>query len=157
MGAYQTLREEGLLPLAEIDAEGNMREYTADLDMRGCPKVIDVGQETAYHPEKCRPRTGLVAASSCSPTNDAWCAEGVVAVNKSQGPIILLAQGTGPWDRRWRHLFEAVSEDARCNFVFLVLAVFFPMLPEKLSITQAALCCTESGTTCWARAFGSCT
>ena len=25
MGAFQTLREQGLLPLAQIDAEGNMR------------------------------------------------------------------------------------------------------------------------------------
>ncbi|KAL4518915.1 hypothetical protein Ndes2437B_g04802 [Nannochloris sp. 'desiccata'] len=121
MGLFQTLREEGHLPLAEIDEAGNMVEYLEGLDPK-CQWKLDLyGNGSAYRPEKCLPKTGRLPNSSsssensikCSPKNDEWCRPGLVAFNRSSGPIILLAKGAIWPDRKWRHMFTAISEDIR--------------------------------------------
>ena len=115
MGAFQTLREEGLLPLAEIDDDGNMQEYTDDLE-KGCLRNIEPGGEEVkvYRPKSCKNRrSGVISATKCSPEKDAWCRPGLVAVNRTSGPIFLLAQKADPPKEHWQHLYDAVSEDMR--------------------------------------------
>ena len=67
MGAFGTLREEGLLPLAEVDGRGGVREYTDDVDLDSeCPMVIDdwrskfdsVEDIPYRRPTQCRPKVG---------------------------------------------------------------------------------------------------
>ena len=114
MGSFQTLREEGLLPLAEIDDDGTMKEYTDDLE-EGCLRNIEPGEEIKiYRPKSCKNRrSGVISATKCSPERDAWCRPGLVAVNRSSGPILLLARGADPPMEQWQHLYDAVSEDMR--------------------------------------------
>ena len=113
MGAFQTLREEGLLPLAEIDGDGNMQEYTDDLE-EACPMVHVVGEENKpYRLKKCRPKKGLFSPHKCSPEKDAWCRPGLVAVNRTSGPILLLGPNADAPLNKWSHLFRAVSGDLR--------------------------------------------
>jgi Glycosyltransferase 61 len=123
LGAYQTLREEGHLPLARIYEDGRMEEYTEGLDEECHWKIDLYGNGTSYRPEKCRTKTGILpeknkikssrSSYKCSPDYDDWCRPGVVAFNRSNGPIILLAKGTIWPDRKWRHMFTALSEDIR--------------------------------------------
>jgi hypothetical protein len=125
MGAYQTLREEGHLPLALIHEDGSMEEYTEGLDEE-CHWTMDLyGNGTSYQPKNCLPRRGRLPkpptnfASSkgsplkCSPAFDDWCRPGVVAFNRGSGPIILMAKNTTWPDRKWQHMLTALSEDIR--------------------------------------------
>jgi len=120
MGVFQTLREEGHLPLAEIDEAGNMVEYLEGLHPECHWKMDLYGNGSVYRPEKCLFKTGRLPNSSsskqsihCSPKHDDWCRPGVVAFNRSSGPIILMAKGAIWPDRKWRHMFTAISEDIR--------------------------------------------
>ncbi|KAL4545351.1 hypothetical protein Ndes2526B_g00033 [Nannochloris sp. 'desiccata'] len=73
MGLFQTLREEGHLPLAEIDEAGNMVEYLEGLDPK-CQWKLDLyGNGSAYRPEKCLPKTGRLPNSSSSSENSIKC------------------------------------------------------------------------------------
>lgn len=113
MGAFQTLREEGLLPIAQIDAQGNMEEYIDDLE-EDCPWGIDVGGDgQPYRLPECRPKKGLVEQTQCSPGEDSWCRPGLVAVNRTRGPILLLAQKTERPTNKSVAMFHAVSNDIR--------------------------------------------
>ena len=114
IGAFQTLREEGLLPLAEIDAEGNMVEHTADLKEE-CPWEYEInGDGVPFRRPECRPRRGVITQSKCSPLVDDWCRSGLVAINAhTDGPVLLLANGTEQPEDKWRGMFLSVSEDIR--------------------------------------------
>lgn len=115
MAAFQTLREERLLPLAEIDEEGNMSEYINDLEEK-CPRKYDINgipRYSTYRPEVCRARTGYITQTQCDRTNQKWCQPGLVAVNRTQGPILMLTMRHAFPLIRWRHLFKAVSGDIR--------------------------------------------
>ena len=114
MGAYQTLREEGLMPLAQIDSQGNMQEFTEDLDTR-CYPENKIGQRTPFIPEQCNERFNLTttAITNCNPATQQWCRPGLVAVNRTNGPIFLKAKySDGPLSK-WKHFYDAVSEDSR--------------------------------------------
>jgi hypothetical protein len=115
-GAYQTLREEGHLPLALVHDDGTtMEEYTEGLDEE-CHWKIDVyGNGSAYRPTECLAKVGVLPKRSleCSFKFDEWCRPGVVAYNRSSGPIILMAKGSIWPDRKWRHMFTALSDDVK--------------------------------------------
>jgi len=119
MGVFQTLREEGHLPLAEIDDAGNMIEYLEGLDPECHWKLDLYGNGSAYRPEKCLFKTGRLpnapskSSIKGSPKDDEWCRPGLVAFNRSAGPIILMAKGALWPDKKWRHIFTAISEDIR--------------------------------------------
>lgn len=113
MGAFQTLREEGLLPLAEVDAEGNMVEHIDDLEEE-CPWEYEIGGNGEPHRgSECRPRHGVISQTRCDPLTEAWCRSGLVAVNATNGPILLLANGTEQPEEKWRGMFLSISEDIR--------------------------------------------
>ena len=116
MGAYQTLREQGHLPLADIQQDGTMIEYTEGLEEECHWKIDLYGNGTAYRPSTCLPKTGLLPKlkpRKCSPAFDQWCRPGLVAYNRSSGPILLMAKGSIWPDRKWRHMFTAISEEIR--------------------------------------------
>ena len=114
LGSFQTLREEGLLPLAQIDEEGNMTEYIDDLEEEDCPWGIDPGGNgEPYRLPSCRPRRGVVEERKCDPNEDSWCKPGLVAVNRTQGPILLLADKTERPANKSVAMFHAVSNDIR--------------------------------------------
>lgn len=113
MGAFQTLREERVLPLAEIDEEGNMREYLDDLE-ESCLRKYDVNGRHSYRPTECRARSGYINQTRCNPSKDSWCRPGLVSVNRDyKGPILLLAQHSAMPIHKWRHFFNAVTKDIR--------------------------------------------
>jgi hypothetical protein len=114
MGLFQTLREERLLPLAEIDEQGNMVEITSGVELK-CPRVFDLRGWTSYRRAECRNATGQITQKTCDLKVDEWCRPGVAAVQRSsdKGPILLLARGSHKPMEKWRHLFRAVSHDIR--------------------------------------------
>ena len=115
MAAFQTLREARLLPLAQIDEEGNMKEYLTDLEEK-CPRqyhINGIPRYSSYRPEECRARGGYITQTKCDLEKDKWCRPGLVAVNRTKGPILLLTLKHVIPLVRWRHLFKAVSEDIR--------------------------------------------
>jgi len=111
MGAFQTLREQGLLPLAQVDAYGGVTEYLEGLG-DGCPWMINPETKLSKQMDSCREKTGIVTVDRCSPEENSWCREGVVSFNRSSGPILLLFKGTDIVEK-WSHMYEAVSEDIR--------------------------------------------
>ncbi len=136
LGAFQTLREQGLLPLAEIDEKGNMKEYVEDLNEE-CPIEIQIeaeeqdggdsgggGDSGSYTTSsnsssggnninntiRCRPRRNVVLQRKCDPTTELWCRPGLVVgatASAAGGPVLLPYKGTEVV-RRWHHLFEAL-------------------------------------------------
>jgi hypothetical protein len=114
MGVFQTLREERLLPLLEIDEQGNMVEITSGVELE-CPRVFDLRGRTSYRRAECRNATGQITQKTCDLKVDEWCRPGVAAVQRSsdKGPILLLARGSHKPMEKWRHLFRAVSHDIR--------------------------------------------
>jgi hypothetical protein len=114
LGVFQTLREERLLPLAEIDEEGNMVELTSGVELK-CQRVFDLNGWNSYRRAECRNATGLIMQTKCDRKVDEWCRPGVTAVQRGsdKGPILLLAQGSKKPLEKWRHLFRAISYDIR--------------------------------------------
>lgn len=123
------MREHGLLPLAEIDSEGNMKEYTEDYgeDVDKCLLGVQAEVDDADYDENseevtpppipgfennggCRPRRGVVPDGKCSPGTDAWCREGLVAANVSSAPVLLPFKGTDVIPH-YKHLFKALSSE----------------------------------------------
>ena len=115
LGAFQTLREQGLIPLAEIDNNGNIREYVDDLDPE-CPRLIEPQGDRSMavvRDEGCRQRVGVVGTEQtwCDPTKYLWCREGLVALNSSKtGPVLLPFKGIDVIPQ-WEHLFRSMSSD----------------------------------------------
>jgi hypothetical protein len=132
LGAFQTLREQGLLPLAHIDEQGNMQEYIDDLPEE-CPVEILIGKNASASEEggaagvegatsdknpsnskgRCRKRRNVVSQGTCDPSTELWCRPGlIVGANATidGGPVLLPYKGTEVV-RRWHHLFEALSEE----------------------------------------------
>lgn len=113
MGAFQTLREQGLLPLAQVDADGRVAEYSEGVG-DGCQWILD--QETKKssqeYPGLCRPRTGLVKQTRCDLEAEYWCKEGVVVVDPKNSPMLLMFNGTEILDK-WEHMYYAISQDIR--------------------------------------------
>ena len=119
MGVFRTLREEGLLPLAEIDEEGNMKEYSDDVE-RHCPRQFDPEGGEAdgfYIPDHCDRgfmlMNGNNNATKCDREKDTWCQPGLVAVNRHGGPILLQAKTTNYPQMKWSHIFTAITDDIR--------------------------------------------
>lgn len=114
MAAFQSLREQRLLPLGRVDADGRVTEVTDGLGI-GCPWVLDENTGTPMQPPdgQCRPRTGLVP-DRCDPERDEWCREGVVAVRRAHpdGPMLLVYSGS-KIVRPWGPMFRAISRDIR--------------------------------------------
>ena len=113
MGAFQTLREERILPLAEIDEQGNMKEYIEDLE-ESCLRKYDVNGHHSYRPKECRARSGYINQTKCNPAKESWCRPGLVSVTREKkGPILLLAQHSNMPLDKWLHFFEAITKDIR--------------------------------------------
>jgi hypothetical protein len=104
--AFQTLREQGLLPLVEVDARGYGTEYVDDLDP-GCPWEIDQETLTPRRPSTCRVKTGIVKEGPCTLDD---CVPGVHSYFRDDGPVLWLAKGMGV-TKTWQHMFYAISSN----------------------------------------------
>ena len=135
LGAFQTLREQGLLPLAEIDDKGNIKEYIDDL-REECQKEIQIedleesgsnafnnntiatdttktSMSTSVKKTQCRPRRNIVPHTKCDPSTELWCRPGLIVgtnATAAGGPVLLPYKGTEVV-RRWKHLFQALSSE----------------------------------------------
>ena len=134
IGAFQTLREEGLLPLLEIgDVGGGSRvsAYIEDVQQRHCPPPTDNSELPSTMP--CL-HAGYDDAGTttypCSLLKDgdldeiaSYVCNGratnprlnslLVAANRTRGPILLLGKGSPVPPLKWMHWFKAVSADVR--------------------------------------------
>jgi hypothetical protein len=109
MAAFQTLREQGLLPLVEVDAHGYQREYVDDFE-DGCPWEID---QTTLEPKQmstCRVKTGIVPEGPCTPNESFDCSPGVYSYYKNNGPLLWLSKDMGV-TKQWSHMYYAISEN----------------------------------------------
>lgn len=120
MNTFQTLREQGYLPLVDIDNNYTIKEYTKDLTT-DCLYVYDekrrrfVEQVDSY---ACKGRRGDAAQgagifpSSCDPGGEVWCTPGTISYsnNRRNSPLLLVFKATKllpPWKR----LFKSLTND----------------------------------------------
>lgn len=111
MSSFQSLREHGLLPLVEIDEDGNQKEYVDDLD-EGCPWEIDQDTQSQKRLATCRPKTGIVPEGKCNKEVMGSCRPGVYSYYRADGPLLWLAKDTGV-AKKWSHMFYAMTENIR--------------------------------------------
>lgn len=111
MGAFQTLRDQGLLPLVQVDDSGNMREVTEGLSPQ-CPLMYDPDSNTTRPEDTCVQRLGVVKGTHCDPKNQAWCRPGVVSYRRFDGPIILPYTAASVMNR-WAQVYDAMTTDIR--------------------------------------------
>ena len=119
ISAFQTLREEGLMPLVRVGEDGSVREYVDDLEDE-CPWEIDRDDGAAvsqpYRMSECRRTKGVIKQTTCSPQTERWCRPGVVAPYRADptlGPIILLQNMSEKPYPKWKATFDAISQDIR--------------------------------------------
>lgn len=104
--AFQTLREQGLLPLVEVDAHGYGTEYVDDLDPE-CPWEIDQETLAPRRASSCRVKTGIVEEGPCALED---CVPGVHSRYREDGPVLWMAKGMGV-TKTWQHMFYAISNN----------------------------------------------
>ena len=104
--AFQTLREQGLLPLVEVDARGYGTEYVDDLD-RECPWEIDQQTLSPRRASTCRVKTGIIEEGPCVLED---CAPGLHSYFRDDGPVLWMAKGMGV-TKTWQHMFYAISKN----------------------------------------------
>lgn len=105
--AFQTLREQGLLPLIEVDERGYGTEYVDDLDGEGCPWEIDQDTLVPRRGSTCRVKTGIVEEGPCTLED---CVPGVHSYFRDDGPVLWMAKGMGV-TKTWKHMFYAISSN----------------------------------------------
>jgi len=123
MSSFQSLREHGLLPLAEIDEDGNQKEYVDDLD-EGCPWEIDESTQAQKRLASCRPKTGIVPEGKCQKEVIGSCRPGVYSYYRADGPLLWLAKDTGV-AKKWSHMFYSMTENIRWDNWISIILVFF--------------------------------
>eukprot|EP00887_Chlorella_sp_A99_P006086 scaffold22.g6086.t1 len=111
MGVFQTLREQGYLPLVQVDSEGNMREVTEGMGPT-CPLVWDAAANGTVPDPDCAPRSGVVAEATCDIKNQAWCREGVVSYAQFNGPMVLPYSASSVMNK-WSQIYVAMTDDVR--------------------------------------------
>ncbi|KAL4441531.1 hypothetical protein ABPG77_002035 [Micractinium sp. CCAP 211/92] len=111
MGAFQTLREQGLLPLAQVDEQGNMREVTEGLSSE-CPTIWDEVLNGTRPEDECAQRLGVVKGTRCDFKTQPWCRPGVVSYRRFDGPIILPYTAASVMNR-WAQVYDAMTTDIR--------------------------------------------
>jgi len=113
MAAFQTLRENGLLPMVEIDKDGGIREYIDDFeDLRECPWEIDQDSLKQKRMNSCRKKAGIVKDAYCDPQTGKDCRPGYHSYYKDDGPLLWLAKDMGV-AKKWAHMFNAISKNIR--------------------------------------------
>lgn len=112
MASFQTLRENGLLPLVQVDEHGHVTEYIDDLGCVDCPWEIDQNNLKQKQIEHCRKKKGVIEPTSCSPGTDEWCKPGVHSYYREDGPLLWLAKDMGV-TKQWSHMFHAISTNIR--------------------------------------------
>ena len=132
MGAFQTLREEGLLPLAEVDMdafnEETLTEFTNDIEPGMCPLEYDVGgsNRAPRMMASCRRKAKFNNMTTQPPRPVGRCngrplcrgqpQGGLIVTNRMKtgnGPILLLGKGSSPPPETWRHLYHAISHNIK--------------------------------------------
>jgi hypothetical protein len=108
--AFQTLREQGLLPLVEVDERGYGREYVDDLDLEGCTWIIDQDTLAPRRLASCRMKTGQIPDGPCTTGILKDCSPGVHSYFREDGPVLWLAKGMGV-TKTWQHMFKAISSN----------------------------------------------
>lgn len=112
MGAFQTFRELGYLPLVQIDEEGNMREVLEGMGGEGCLPIVDPVTKKVTIPPHCPVKTGVLLEEKCDVKNQAWCRPGVVSYQRDNGPIILPYTAASVMNV-WAHMYDAMTKDVR--------------------------------------------
>jgi hypothetical protein len=133
MGLFQTLREQGALPLAAVGPRGELEEV---LDGMGgaCPWVFDRATLRAVRPPACPPRSGLLERARCDPAAEPWCVPGaVVSARRAAGGPIVVTFAPASVQNAWGHLYRALTDDVR-DRAELEGACFRRLLVGKSSI-----------------------
>ncbi|GAB4816509.1 hypothetical protein N2152v2_003555 [Parachlorella kessleri] len=112
MAAFQTLREQGHLPLVQVDHAGNMREVTEGMGGSACPEVVDPATDTPLPDTTCPPKTGAVQPRLCDAKNQRWCRPGVWSHGRDDGPLLLPYTPSSVMNQ-WAQIYAAMSEDVR--------------------------------------------
>ena len=113
MGLFQTLREQGQLPLAAVGEGGSMEEITDGMG-EGCPYRYDPTLLKVVQEEKCPPRSGLLAKERCDPGTDTWCRPGaVVSVRRDSGGPVIIPFTASSVMNVWAHLYSSMTADVR--------------------------------------------
>ena len=146
--AFQTLREQGLLPLVEVDERGYGTEYVDDLDRGGCPWEIDQDTLAPRRASTCRAKSGIVQEGPCVLED---CVPGVHSYFRDDGPVLLMAKGMGV-TKSWKHMFYAISSNiwsweslqGSCFRELYIgksntLSYYMPLLPLSDDGSQTAL------------------
>ena len=146
--AFQTLREQGLLPLVEVDERGYGTEYVDDLDRGGCPWEIDQDTLAPRRASTCRVKSGIVQEGPCVLED---CVPGVHSYFRDDGPVLLMAKGMGV-TKSWKHMFYAISSNiwsweslqGSCFRELYIgksntLSYYMPLLPLSDDGSQTAL------------------
>ena len=58
-----------------------------------CPLVYDPETRESRPDGSCPPRADTLAEATCDTKNQPWCREGIVSVNRFNGPLILPYSG----------------------------------------------------------------
>lgn len=117
MGAFQTMRELGWLPLAQVDSHGHMRPVTEGAAARKsapCGWTWEPARNRSG-PAACELREAVeVEVTRCDDKNTAWCREGIVsyAAHVGRAPVLLGYTGSA-FEHPWRHMYEDVTPDLR--------------------------------------------
>jgi hypothetical protein len=112
MGAFQTFRELGYLPLVQIDDEGNMREVLEGMGGERCLPIVDPVTKAVTIPSHCPAKTGVLLERKCDIKNQAWCRPGVVSYQRDADPIILPYTAASVVNV-WAHMYDAMTKDVR--------------------------------------------
>lgn len=113
MGLFQTLREQGVLPLASVGPGGVYSEITDGMG-EGCPFAYDPELQRVVQEKSCAPREGLLEKSTCNSETDSWCIEGaVVSPRRAGGGPIIVPYTASSVMNVWAHLYSSMTQDVR--------------------------------------------